>query len=146
SLSPLRNGQSERGNGHKSSNKENRMLSRITASVAMLLAVTGLVFGANYTGLITKISKDEVTINVRKKGEKGKGTPKTFKVDTSANFQKKTGDKVEDVKVDDIATAIKEAKRAKGVFGTIETKGDGDDEKATKITMVGRRPRTGTDK
>jgi hypothetical protein len=116
------------------------MLYRSLAAALALFVIGGIVVAETYQGLITKISKDEVTIKVRKdKGKDAKSEEKTFKVGKDAKILKNVGkDKdPETASVEDVTKAIEKATKVKGVFGKVETEGEGDKETATKITFGG---------
>jgi len=124
------------------------MFRRSLASALVLFVLGSFVLAETYTGLITELKKDSVTISIRKKGEKGE--KKTFKVSKDTKLKKaaKKGEDATDVSADDINKAIEKGIKIKGkddpikgVFGKIETSGTGDDEAATSITVGGgRRP------
>jgi hypothetical protein len=123
------------------------MLRRYVSAGVVLLVVAGFVLADTVRGLITAASDKEVTINVREKGKKGKGEPKTFTVSKETKVLLRKGKDTEptDATIDDLKKAIEKARaggKRKGVGGAIETDG----EKATKITFGGggkRRPPTG---
>jgi hypothetical protein len=121
------------------------MFRRSVAAGVVLFVLGGFVLAESYTGIVTKLEKDKVTIKVRKKGEK-KGEQKTFKVTKDTKIQKraKKGEEPETVSISDVQKMIDKGfkigdKERKGVFGKIETKGEGDDETATSITVGGGR-------
>lgn len=113
------------------------MLRRFVSAAVALFVITGFLVAGEYTGLITKISKDDVTFKAfAKKGEKGED--KTLKVASDVKITKKSKDAEEEVKIDDITKMIEESKgKRKGVFGKITTEGEGDAEKVTKIVIGG---------
>jgi hypothetical protein len=125
------------------------MLRRTVGAALVLFVVAGFVLAGEYTGLVTELKKDSVTIMVRKKGEK-KAEKKTFKVTADTKLQKAGKKKGEPTTVtaDDINKLIEKGfkvkdKEVKGVAAKIETTGEGDKETATSITIAGRRGRGG---
>jgi hypothetical protein len=124
---------------------------RRTVGAALVLFVLGtFVLAGEYNGLITELKKDSVTITVfkkgAKKGEKGKGEKKTFKVTKDTKFQRAGGKKDAEPKsitAEDVTKAIEKGfpkgkdsdERIKAAFGKIETTGEGDKETATSITI-----------
>jgi hypothetical protein len=122
------------------------MLRRTVGAALVLFVLGGFVLAETYTGLITELKKDSVTVTVRKKGDK-EGTKKTFKVNADTKLMKmgKTkDDEPTKISASDIQKAIEKGIKVKGkdepikaVFGKIETTGEGDKETATSIT-VGR--------
>src|SRR5262245_54794448 len=142
-LTPIHSG---RPWGRRDAHEENHMLRRMLSAAAVLFVLAGFVFAETYNGIITKIDKDEIKINVRKKGEKGKGEEKTFKVSKDVKISKKgktKDDEPTSVSVADFTKAVEKAadSKAKGVFASIETEGDGAKETVTKITYGGGKKR-----
>ena len=112
------------------------MFRRSLAAVVVLFVVASLVVAGSYSGVITKISKDEVTIKVKKDKEDEEGEEKKFKVDEDAKyFTQKGKDVAKDSTFEDVAKAVEGAK--KGSLATIETDGEGDKETVTKISFGG---------
>jgi hypothetical protein len=109
------------------------------ACAAVVLGLTaGIALADTVRGIITKASDSEITVMVRKKGEK-KGEKKTFKVSKATKISMKKGkdDDAEKSSLADLKKAIAAGKRFKGVFASIEV----DDDKATAITYMARRER-----
>jgi len=125
------------------------MLRRCVGAALVLFVVGGFVLAETYRGLITKLEKDKVTIKTRGK-KKGEGKEMTFKVSADTKIMKagKKGSEPTTVSADDVNKMIEKGIKTKGsdeptkgVFGTIETKGTGDDEAATSITVGAGRGR-----
>src|SRR5262245_22206474 len=104
------------------------MFRRSVAAAVVLFVVGGFVLAETYTGLITKLEKDKVTVKVRKKGEK-KGKEMTFKVNKDTKIQKfvKKGEDPETISISDVQKLIDKGYKPKGkdeaikgVFGKIE--------------------------
>src|SRR5262249_25917725 len=100
----------------------------------------------------TKIDKDEITIKVRKDKTDKEGEEKKFKVSKDVKISKKGKTKDDEpttVSVEDFTKAVEKAAdgKAKGVFATVETEGEGSKEAVTKITFGGgRKGKKGGDK
>jgi hypothetical protein len=115
------------------------MLRRALCAGFVLLAVGGIVLADTIRGVITAANDKEITVNVREKGKRGKGTEKTFKVSADTKIFKAAGKDSEPTKVSssDFQKAVKDASKAegrrKGVFATLEVEG----ENVTKITYGG---------
>jgi len=110
------------------------MFRRSLAAVVVLFVVASLVVAGSYTGVITKISKDEVTIKVRKNKKDKDGEEKKFKIGKDAKYytQKAKGEPT-DSTFEDVAKGVEGAK--KGARATVETDGEGDKETVTKVTL-----------
>jgi hypothetical protein len=119
------------------------VLRRILTAAVVLFVVSSLVLAGEYTGIITKIDKDEVTIKVRKDKDDKEGTEKKFKVGKDVKIVRKAKDK-DDEKVEmkafgeAVEKAAKAEKGIKGVFATIKTEGKDKDETVTEIATRGR--------
>jgi len=133
------------------------MIRRGFAAFAVLFVLGGFVLAETYEGRVTKFDKDELTITIREKGKKGKGTEKTLKVDKDVKITKKVDDKNEDVTVTEAGklaekkTKIKvkdQEREVQGFTAKVTTEGEGDKEKVTKveITTGGRRKKQKDDK
>jgi hypothetical protein len=89
--------------------------------------------------VITKVGDDEITVNVRKKGEK-KTTAKTFKVSKDTKVMKRKGkDDTEKSSLSDLKAAVSKAAKGKGKVKGVFAKIEVDDGKATEITYGGGR-------
>jgi hypothetical protein len=116
------------------------MLRRYVCAAVVVLLVGSIALADTLRGLITSASDTEVKISVRKKGEKGKGKVHTLKVTKKTEvYQAKGKDDVEKSSIDQLKEAISNAKKLKGVVGSIEE----DDGTASKITyrVFKRRPK-----
>ena len=111
------------------------MMRRMFSAAVVMLVVVGFIAAETHRGIIKKVSKGEVTIMVRKKGEKT-GEEKTIKIAKDAKWMKSAGkgkkDKAEMV---DFSSAIEKSK-GKGAFGTVTTNEAGE---ATEITIMSPR-------
>ena len=113
------------------------MLRRFVCAAVVVLLVGGIALADTIRGLITAASDKEVTVTVREKGKKGKGTEKTFKVTKKTEVLKRKGkEDTETSSIDALKEAIEKSKgKVKGVRAVIEE----DDGTATKITFGGGR-------
>jgi hypothetical protein len=107
-------------------------MQRFVKATLACLVIVGFALAAEYQGLITSVSKDEVKVTVgKKKGEKG--TEKVFK---AKDLKITKGKDKTDVSIDDVTKQISDSK-AKGVFGKVTTEGEGDKEVAVSIAIGG---------
>jgi len=118
------------------------MLRRSLAAVVVMCFVGSLVVAGTYNGIVTKLSDKEVEVKVFKDKEDKEGTVKKFKVNKDTTFfqgQGKDKDPKESSLGDStkaVETAVEKSKQ-KGARAKIETKGEGDAEVVTKITIQG---------
>jgi len=111
------------------------MFRRSLAALVVLFVVGSLVIAGSYSGTITKIDKDEITIKVKKDKKDKVGEEKKFKVGKDAKyFAKKKGEDAKESSLGDVVKAVEGSK--KGSKATIETDGEGDKETVTKITIT----------
>ncbi|NBO90797.1 MAG: hypothetical protein EBV06_00545 [Planctomycetia bacterium] len=103
----------------------------IKATLACLVLV-GFLAAGEYTGLVTAVTKDTVTVLVKKKGEK-KAEEKVLKHKGPKILKGK-----DELKVEDVTKAIEESKgKVKGVAAKLTTEGEGDAEIVVKIEVGG---------
>jgi hypothetical protein len=116
--------------------RSNHVLKKFAGAAVVLVLAAGIALADAVRGIITKVDDKEVTVVVRKKGEK-KGETKTFKLAEKVKFSKRKGkDDKEDSTLSELKKAIENSKgKTKGVRGTVEVK----DEKVTEITFGGGR-------
>jgi len=110
------------------------MLKKFGCAVAVLL-VGSIAMAETVRGIITEVKDDEITVNVRVKGER-KGEKKTFKINAKKLkvLKMKGKDDSEDSTLSALKEAIEKSKgRRKGAFATIEVK----DGTATEIKFGG---------
>ena len=103
------------------------------AAVVVLFAAGSLLLAGNYTGVVTKISKDEVIIKDRKEDHK-------LKLDKNTKFYRRAPkeDVGKELSLGDVVKAVKDAvenSKAKGAAARVETEGEGDKEVVTKVTL-----------
>jgi len=106
------------------------MLKKFGCAVAVLL-VGSIALAETVRGVITEVKDDEITVTVRKKGEK-KGEKKTYKIDAKKVkvLKMKGKDDSEDSSLKALKEVIeKSTGKFKGAFASIEVDGD----KATEI-------------
>jgi hypothetical protein len=120
------------------------MFRRSLAAVVVLFVVASLVVAGSYTGVITKIDKDEITVKVRKDKKDKEGEEKKFKIGKDIKIVRKAKDKDDEkVSMDDLKSAVEKAAKAekgpKGVVAKITTEGEGDKEAVTEINTFGRK-------
>jgi hypothetical protein len=115
------------------------MLRRCVSAALVLFVIGGFVVAGTYRGVITSYKDKKIEVTVFKK--KGEDPEKmTFKVSKDVQIYKSKGKDAEPEKssIEDLSKAVEKASKGKGkmkgVFATIETEGEGDKEKATKIT------------
>src|SRR5262245_60682089 len=120
------------------------MLRRYVCAAVVVLLVGGIALADTIRGLVTSASDKEITVTVREKGKKGKGTEKTLKVTKKTEVLKRKGkDDTETSSIDALKEAIDNSKgKVKGVRAVIEEDGG----TATKITFGGRRKGKGKSK
>jgi hypothetical protein len=120
------------------------MLKKFAGAAVVLVLIGGIALAETLRGTITAVSDKEVTITVRKKGEKGE--EKTFKVAKDVKvFRIKGKDKDDKEKssIDALQKAIENSKgKVKGVRGSVEV----DDKKVTEINFGGGRKGKGKKK
>ena len=109
-------------------------------AVVVLLVGGSFVLAGNYTGVVTKVSKDEVTIKYRKSKDSDFENHK-LKLDKNTKFYSSAPKKDAEAKestLDAVTKAVKdgvENSKAKGAYARVETEGEGDKEVVTKITI-----------
>jgi hypothetical protein len=113
------------------------MLARFIGAAAFLV-IGGVLLAGEYTGLVTKASKDSITFKARVKGEKG-GKEMTVKVNGDTKYTKDG----KDISASDFDKLVSDAAegtgKLKGVFAKIKTDGEGDKETATNVDTAKRK-------
>jgi hypothetical protein len=119
------------------------MFRRSLAAIVVLFVVVSLVAAGTYNGIITKCSKDEITMKVFKDKDDKEGTEKTFKkvsdkveITQTAGKDKDPVKKTQEEATKLVATAVEKSKQ-KGARATVTTEGDGDKETVTKVQFRG---------
>ena len=115
------------------------MLSRFVASAVVMFVIGGMVLAGEYTGVITKIDKEEgVTFKTRGKKKGDKGEEKTIKVSSKNKITK--GEDKDKVSAEDFSELVSKAAegkgKMKGVFAKITTEGEDKDEKVVSIEIL----------
>ncbi len=104
------------------------MLKKLVATGIVLLLAGSIALAETVRGMLNKIEDDKITVTVREKGKKGKGTEKTFDLAKKVKHSKIKGkDEFEDSSMKALKATLEENK--KGTFVILEV----EDGKVTEI-------------